>query len=272
MSQYKVPQNVEAEDKIIGPLTLKQFIYALIGIAWGGISFAILRTVPAIFIIVAGPVVLLFMLLAFYTRDGQNFEQLLIAMVGFFSQSRKRLWTKEEVVESFHIEPTAVVAEQTQRDPTEVRGELEKLAGLIDSRGWNHPPEQDSSLIKPAAPTERLVQPPAPAAATEAPATDMLDLQKSPLALNLAQLINDATADVRTEAIHQMTAQPVPSVPAPPPPLSTSVTTQGANDILKLATERDDLTVSQLAATATRIVPLTEGQSVELRNNASTSK
>src|SRR4029077_18312182 len=109
MSQYKVPQNVEAEDKILGPLTFKQFIYACIGVGWGLVCFAIFRPLPAVMIILGFPPVLLFLLLAFYQRDGQNFEQLLIAMVGFFASERKRVWVKEAVTETFHVEPTKVL-------------------------------------------------------------------------------------------------------------------------------------------------------------------
>jgi hypothetical protein len=268
MGQYKVPQNVEAEDKIIGPLTFKQFIYALIGVAWAGLAFALLRRVPAVMIIIGLPPTLLFLLLAFYTRDGQNFEQLLIAMVGFFSQARKRLWVKEEVIESFRVEPNPVVAEQSQRNPNDVRSELDKLASMIDSRGWNEPVSPESAL-QPAVTDQRLVSPSVPAEPAE-PTADMLDLSGSPLAQNLSQLIEEAAQDVRQEAIDQMTARPHKTA-QPAPQISTSVTTPNPNDILNLATERDDLTVSQLAATANR-APLQEGQSVDLRNNASQTK
>lgn len=270
MSQYKVPQNVEAEDHILGPLTLKQFIYAIIGVSWAGLSYALFHAVFALMIIVAAPITTLFLLLAFYQRDGQNFEQLLIAMVGYFSQSRQRLWRKDEVVDSFRIQANAVVVEQTQRNPVEVRSELERLGTMIDSRGWNapHTAATDAHIIQPNAISDRLVEPAqtTPAVADEAEAPDMLDLQQSPLAQNLASLIQEAAVDIRQEAIDQMTGRPVAR------PVSTSVTTANPNDILKLATERDDLTVSQLAATATRTIPLQEGQSVELRNNDSTSK
>ena len=134
MGQYKVPQNVEAEDKILGPLTFRQFIYALIGVGWGLICFALFNKVIVVMLILALPPVLLFELLAFYSRDGQNFEQVLIAMVGFFASPHKRLWVKEsDVAESFHIEPTKHAIEASQRNPVEVRSELEKLASLIDS-------------------------------------------------------------------------------------------------------------------------------------------
>lgn len=267
MGQYKVPQNVEAEDKIIGPLTLKQFIYAVIGVAWGGLSFIIFRQLPAVMVIVGLPFVVLFLLLAFYQRDGQNFEQLLIAMVGFFTQARRRLWVKEEVVDAFHIEPKAVAVEQTQRNPAEVRSELERLGSLIDSRGWNRPADEVEMLEAMVPTTDRLVQPTIQPAAREEAGPDILDLQKSPLATNLAELIEEAAGDVRQEAIEQMNKSPKASHA-----VSTSVTAPATGDILKLATQRDDLTVSQIAASATRIAPLQEGQAVDLRSNGKQTK
>jgi hypothetical protein len=43
------------------------------------------------------------------------------------------------------------------------------------------------------------------------------------------------------------------------------VTAASATDILQLATQSDDLTVSQIAAQATRRVQLPNGQTVEVR-------
>src|SRR5664279_2490461 len=99
MGQYKVPQNVEAEDKILGPLTFKQFIYALLGVGWAIICFAIFKKLIIVGLIVGGPPTVLLMLLAFYQRDGQNFEQILIAITGFFAASRRRIWVKEAIIE-----------------------------------------------------------------------------------------------------------------------------------------------------------------------------
>jgi hypothetical protein len=272
MGQYKVPQNVEAEDKIIGPLTFKQFVYAIIGVMWAGLAFLILNKFLAVFLIVAAPGTFLFLMLAFYSRDGQNFEQLLIAIAGFYSQSRKRLWVKEAAIVTFKVEPRKVEEEISQRNPAEVRSELDRLASTIDSRGWNQPPAvTHEGLVTPGTvlPSTRLVEPEAPSASeTPEPTADMLDLKESPLALNLAQLINDASADVRAEAIDQMNEVSPAKRTAP----STSVTTPAPQAILNLATERDDLTVSQIAATATRMTPLTEGQSVTLPHNGSQTK
>jgi hypothetical protein len=271
MGQYKVPQNVEAEDKIIGPLTFRQFIYALMGFGWGAICFAILRKLPAVLIIVGFPPTMLFMLLAFYTRDGQNFEQLLIAMVGFFAASRKRLWVKEDVAETFHIEATVRAAEITQRNPAQVLSELEKLATLIDSRGWNKPPVPENNAIMPNTQhSDRIVAPPPAPHAPDEPKTDMLDLERSPLAQNLAELLREAADDVREEAMNQMSAKPTRrSAEAVSTASISGVTQAQTDDILKLATQNDDLSVTQIAAQATRMAPVAAGQTVDLRTNGS---
>jgi hypothetical protein len=274
MGQYKVPQNVEAEDHILGPLTFKQFIYALIGFGWAAISFGLLHFFIPLMIVIGFPPTMLFFLLAFYTRDGQNFEQILIALAGFFAASRRRLWVKEDVAETFHVEPTKHAIEMSQRNPVEVRSELEKLSSLIDSRGWNRPAGPEPSLVLPSvAHEDRLVVPPPVPRAPDDPKTDILDLQRSPLAQNLAELLREAAEDVREEAMGQMTApqgkRPLVAANAFQGISTSGVTAAQQGDILKLATQSDDLTVSQLAAQATRMVPNANGQTVDLRTSGS---
>jgi hypothetical protein len=220
-------------------------------------------------ILVGAPPTMLFMLLAFYNRDGQNFEQILIALAGFFAASRKRIWVKEEVAVMFHIEPTKVAAELSQRNPIVVRSELEKLSSLMDSRGWNRPPEPESNQILPSTPHEdRMVAPPPAPHAPDEPKTDILDLQRSPLAQNLAELLREAAEDVREEAMGQMSGKPGHR-PGATAAISTSGVTQTqSGDILKLATQSDDLTISQLAAQATRMAPAATNQLVDVRTSA----
>ena len=70
--RFQVPQFIEIEDKIFGPLTLKQFIYLAGG---GGISFVIYSIIPyiivALFFIV--PVMIFSVALAFYKINGKPF-------------------------------------------------------------------------------------------------------------------------------------------------------------------------------------------------------
>jgi hypothetical protein len=260
VGQYKVPQNVEAEDHVLGPLTFRQLIYAMMGFGWAAICFGLFRKVPAVMIVVGFPPTMLLLLLAFYTRDGQNFEQLLIAMVGFFAAPRRRLWIKEDLEETFHIEPTKKAAEITQRNPEEVISELEKLATLIDSRGWNRPAPTESNVVLPTtAHEDRIVVPPPPPHAPDEPHVDMFDMQKSPMAQNLAELLRQAAEDVRQEAMQQMAAKPsqktASALANATAGLNGGVTPDTQGNILKLATQNDDLSVQQIAAQATRIAP-----------------
>ena len=51
MAQYKVPQDVEAEDKLLGPFTFRQFIYLLIAFALAGVAFLLFKIFPVLVII-----------------------------------------------------------------------------------------------------------------------------------------------------------------------------------------------------------------------------
>ncbi len=46
MSTYKVIQDIEAEDKLLGPLTLRQFIYAAVVLVMGFVAFKLMTVSP----------------------------------------------------------------------------------------------------------------------------------------------------------------------------------------------------------------------------------
>ena len=66
--RFQVPQFIEIEDKIFGPLTFKQFIYIAGSIGIGVIAFAFLPTFIAI--IIALPVAAFGAMLAFEPKGG----------------------------------------------------------------------------------------------------------------------------------------------------------------------------------------------------------
>ena len=91
--QFNVPQFIEVEDKIIGPLTLKQFLY--IG-AGAGLLFMLwfFLTLGA-FLIVAIPVGLLCGALAFYKPNGRPFISFLGSLLKYLKKPRLYLWRKK---------------------------------------------------------------------------------------------------------------------------------------------------------------------------------
>jgi len=92
--KFQVPQFIEIEDKIFGPLTLKQFIY-LAGV--GGLGFIMFRFLPVIISIPLIIVVIGFgMALAFYKVNNKPFLFVIQAAVTYFFSSKRYHWEKRD--------------------------------------------------------------------------------------------------------------------------------------------------------------------------------
>ncbi|MDO8493314.1 MAG: PrgI family protein [bacterium] len=91
--QFQVPQFIDIEDKIFGPLTFKQFIYVL---GAGGSAFIVYKLIPNFYLalLVASPIVILALLLAFYKFNDRSFILMLESMFKYYSSSRIFLWKK----------------------------------------------------------------------------------------------------------------------------------------------------------------------------------
>lgn len=92
--RFQVPQFIEVEDKIFGPLTIKQFIYLLGG---GGICF-IFYTIFDSFIIAAMfmlPVIAFSLALAFYKINNKPFINVIESAFNYYTKSKLYLWKKE---------------------------------------------------------------------------------------------------------------------------------------------------------------------------------
>ncbi len=93
--KYQVPQFIEVEDKIFGPLTLKQFLYVAGGAA---IGFIIWSAVPVKFIaiVAALPVVIFFLAMAFYRVNERPFVTLVESSIRYFFGTKLYIWHKIE--------------------------------------------------------------------------------------------------------------------------------------------------------------------------------
>ncbi|MFC1700948.1 PrgI family mobile element protein [Patescibacteria group bacterium] len=93
--RFNVPQFIDIEDKIIGPFTLKQFLFLLAG---GAVLLLLWFIIPNffIFIFIGLPILILSLALAFYKVDNwQPFILYLGSMFKFFSRPRLYLWKRE---------------------------------------------------------------------------------------------------------------------------------------------------------------------------------
>jgi len=92
--QFKVPQFIDIEDQIIGPLTIKQFLYLVAGMILLAILWYFLKL--AAFIIVAIPIATFFGALAFYKYQGRPFVNLIGSLISYLTKPRLYLWKKED--------------------------------------------------------------------------------------------------------------------------------------------------------------------------------
>ena len=138
MSIYKVPQDVEAEDKLLGPFSFRQFVFLIIAVVGIGIAYALSQLLLPLFLIPM-PVVLFFGALALPLKKDQPMEVYLAAVISFMLKPKKRRW-QPDGIETL----VEVVAPKTEEkiygnkyDQAEVQRRLSYLANLVDSQGWS---------------------------------------------------------------------------------------------------------------------------------------
>jgi hypothetical protein len=122
--QFQIPQFIETEDHIIGPLTLKQFIYVAIafGILFG--LFFILK--PLIWMLVAVPVGSFAAALAFVKIQGRPLPNVVLSMIHFYWHPQQYIWQPEHVAEK------PIAAKEEDKGPS-----LEKIvAGFALKSAW----------------------------------------------------------------------------------------------------------------------------------------
>ena len=93
--RFQVPQFIDVEDKIFGPLTLKQFIYLAGG---GGLSFLIYVFVKnLVFAFVPIALVMAFSAtLAFYKVNNKPFINVMESAFKYFTGKKLYIWKKED--------------------------------------------------------------------------------------------------------------------------------------------------------------------------------
>lgn len=137
MATYKIPQNVEAEDKLLGPLTFKQFIFAMIAAGAALVAWLMFQIHPLLTILPL-PVILVFAGLAVFRREDQPVERYLLSFFNFVLRPKTRVWSTEGYYEHLVITKQKKKAQpELKQDVSQVHGQLKKLAQVVDTRGWS---------------------------------------------------------------------------------------------------------------------------------------
>lgn len=215
MATYKLIQDIEAEDHILGPLSLRQFIFGLVGAFFWYLSFIIFVKHAYFLLILFLPVALFCTFFAIPFGRDQPTEVWALAKLRFWFKPRRRLWDQSGVKELV----TITVPKKIERvltnglNQNEVESRLKALATTLDSRGWavkNAALGGTYSQPNPLAATDsdRLIDIPnlpgeVPAYEVQA-SDDILDETSNPVAQQFNTMIDRSSRDHRQHLIDEL--------------------------------------------------------------------
>lgn len=139
--QFQVPQFLDVEDKIIGPFTLKQFLYITGGI---GMGYLALRLIPW-FIIGFIPAIAFVSLggaLAFYKINGKPFVFMIESGFNYIRSNRLYIWKRREKTDQVTLNLTGFTPEAHHGGGMPIAGAGSKLNELT----WGMDIEPDNSV------------------------------------------------------------------------------------------------------------------------------
>lgn len=130
--QYKVPQGVEMQDRILGPLTLIQFGFLLFG---GLVSYFLYLKLPkSIGFWAAIGFFSLSMLVSF-----DNVRRMIVASIFFITKPRSRVWHKVNAGPASPITPITTSTPKKKRTsakkPSRKYRDISELANILDTHG-----------------------------------------------------------------------------------------------------------------------------------------
>ncbi len=134
MEQYQIPQFIEVESKIIGPMTLKQFGYVVTPFVLGFILSAFLEIFLVVIIIL--PLVILGLALAFLKIRSIPFPKYLMNVVSFSFKNKVYIFKKgKETFQVVNLQKLEAIEKILKNEKmTNNKSKLEKLAGLIQAK------------------------------------------------------------------------------------------------------------------------------------------
>ena len=208
MATYKLIQDIEAEDHILGPLTLRQFIYSLATAFLFYLCFLVLSKHLPYLLFIFLPPALFAGFLAFPFKRDQPTEVWALAKVRYMTKPKKRIWSQSGIKNLV----TITAPKKTEKPLTnglsqnEVKNRLQSLATMIDSRGWavkNMGDVPSGGLIEPDD-TDRLITP----GSLPAPVADIVDddifSDQSPQSQHMNEVINQHTQEARQHLLSIM--------------------------------------------------------------------
>lgn len=148
--QYAVPQFIEVEDKVIGPLTTRQFLYLVVGGVFLLIAWALADI--TLFILLALLTAAVVIPFAFIKVNGRPFENFITAAIKFYTSPQLRFWIKDIKASKSEFSDANKRKRKISGGQTEEVGEkkferskIQELSQILDMGGVTHTTEEETS-------------------------------------------------------------------------------------------------------------------------------
>jgi hypothetical protein len=141
-NQFVVPQFIDAEDQIFGPITARQFIILMIA---GLLEFGLFKLLSFVaFLLVGVPIVIIAGTLAFAKVNGQVFHFFILNIIQTFKKPKLRVWYKVYTDSELKIymkqAPPELPKVQPRKEPISV-SRLNELSLVVNTGGIYKPEE-----------------------------------------------------------------------------------------------------------------------------------
>jgi len=137
MEQFTVPQFIDVEDKIFGPITTRQFIILLVAGLSLFIAFKLADT--ALFIILLATVGSFSLILAFVKINGQPFHYFLLNIFQTLRLPSRRLWNRvfsDKELKELMTKPKEEIIEAGSDIPRLSYSRIRDLSLVVNTGGY----------------------------------------------------------------------------------------------------------------------------------------
>lgn len=144
--QFVVPQNIDAEPKLLGPITPRQFLIIFAAVLLCAVLKALLSFV--LFVIASIPIAIVALVVAFVKINGQSFHYFILNIIQTLKKPKIRVWKKDlsdDYLRQFIQKEVKKEEEKFARKEFVGTSRLNELS-LIVNTGGAYRPESDDIL------------------------------------------------------------------------------------------------------------------------------
>ena len=134
MQKFIVPQFIDVESKIFGPITTRQFLIILGGLMFGFVAYKLSDF--SLFIVEALIILIIVIAFAFAKVNGSRFHVFLLSYIRTMKSAKVRIWKRQPFIQTTKKQEEVIINDvpTTRRSRVKV-SRLSELSLIIDTGG-----------------------------------------------------------------------------------------------------------------------------------------